>query len=584
MREKMTFRLRIMLSIIIVTISGLSAFFFFTYYVATDLVENNYAKSLTNSMKLRMEQIDEDMRDAYQKTIAISVQDELNSVINAYMKDTSQNVEGSLKVSEYLRSQNDSPDFIDEIFLYIAEAEQIISSQEYRDIIEVKDSSQYPWIVNQGTGLQPLVTTGMGGSKMTTVYLYAKPIYAEDDKYIGTVGVSINERSMYYKLLDSGKVSEEYFLLDGEGNICSARQSLGLNNHISDLIDISLDKKRIEMGIGEYEGRKSIYTTVKSSFSEFTLLGISEHAALISDLKQTQWLFTLMLFVVIILALILANKIADMLNKPLKNLIYAMERVGRGDFGTRARVDKGDEFYQLSNQFNGMVAQIDGLINQVVDEQKNARQSELRALQYQIKPHFMYNTLNSIKYMAIMQGNERVGKQLSAFIELLEASLNKGSDFSTLGFEIQLVKDYVSLQKYRYMGCFSMIYDISEDAEKCFVPRFMLQPLVENSILHGMDTKRNDNVIKIHADVIGDRLHIEVEDNGKGMTKEQKRAVLHHEGDTKRQFNGIGVFNTSERLRLFFGEVIQFNLQTEIGTGTKYMIEIPASTEMEEGV
>lgn len=81
MREKMTFRLRIMLSIIIVTISGLSAFFFFTYYVATDLVENNYAKSLTNSMKLRMEQIDEDMRDAYQKTIAISVQDELNSVI-----------------------------------------------------------------------------------------------------------------------------------------------------------------------------------------------------------------------------------------------------------------------------------------------------------------------------------------------------------------------------------------------------------------------------------------------------------------------------------------------------------------------
>jgi len=573
----MTFRLRIMMAITAVTISGLSVFFFFTYYVATDLVESNYAKSLTESMKLRMEQIDNDMREVYQKTVSTSVQPGLLEVIDAYLEKSEQGAEDALKVSDYLRAQNDSSDLIDAFFLYLSETNQIICSQEYREIIEVEDDSQYLWITNGSTGLKPFVSSDIGGNEMNTIYLYAKPVYSAEGEQIGTVGVSISERMMYYNLLDAGNVSEEYFLIDDEGYVCSARQSLGVDNQVSELIDIPWDEQRVKVGISWYNGEKSIYATVTSSFTEFTLLNISGHAALVSDLKQTQWLFTLMLLVVIVLAVVTANKIADMLNKPLKNLIYAMERVERGDFGARTKTEKRDEFYQLNCQFNGMVTQIDDLI-------KQAKQSELHALQYQIKPHFMYNTLNSIKFMAIMQGNERVGKQLAAFIELLEASLNKGSDFSTLEFELQLVKDYVSLQKYRYMGCFAMEYDISQAAEKCYVPRFLLQPLVENSILHGMDTKRNDNLIIIRAEVSEEMLHIEVEDNGKGMTQSQQQDVLHQEADTRRQFNGIGVFNTRERLRLFYGGKMRFELWTEVSKGTKYTIEIPANTKLEEGI
>jgi len=580
----MTFRLRIMTAILVVTLSGLSVFFFFTYYVATDLVESNYAKSLTESMQLRMEQIDGDMRNVYQKTVSLSVQPELIGVVDAYLKEYGQNAEGALKVSDYLRSQNDSPDLIDALFLYLSETDQIICSQEYRDIIEGVDSSQYIWTAKEGIGIKPLVSSDTGGDEMNTIYLYAKPVYSAEGEQVGTIAVSISERTMYYKLLDAGNLSEEYFLLDGEGYICSARQSPGADNHVSGLIDIPWDEYRTEVVISRDNGEKSICAMVKSSFTGFTLLGISEHAALVADLKQTQWLFTLMLFVMIILEVVFANKIADMLNKPLKRLIDAMKRVGRGDFAARTEADQGDEFFQLNSQFNGMVTQIDELISQVVDEQNHARQSELRALQYQIKPHFMYNTLNSIKYMAIIQGNERVGKQLSAFIELLEASLNKESDFSTLDFDLQLVKDYVSLQKYRYMGCFSMEYNISDEAKNCYVPRFLLQPLVENSILHGMDTKRNDNLIKIKANVSGGMLHIEVDDNGKGMTDEQKQKVLHQEADTKRQFNGIGVFNTRERLRLFYGQNMSFELQTELNKGTKYLIQFLADTELEEGI
>lgn len=580
----MTFRLRIMLSILLVTISGLSAFFFFTYYVATDQVGVNYAKSLKGSMQIRMDQIDGDMREVYQKTVALSVQPELSQVIKDFSENSDRNADDVLTVSEYLRQQNDSPDLVDALFLYIAKTDQVICSQEYRDIIELQNSSQHPWTTSSGIGLQPWVLNDMNGNEMRMIYLYAKPVYSDTGEHIGTIGLSISERAMYFKLLDSKSKTEEYFLLDGEGKVCSAGQGVELETPISELIDISWNKSQVEVGIGQYNGKKSVCAMVESSFSGYTLLCISEHVELVKDLKQTQWLYTLVLLLVIVLAVILANQFSAMLNKPLKNLMYAMDRVGSGDFGARTAVVQEDEFYQLNNRFNGMVTQIDGLISQVIDEQRHVRQAELNALQYQIKPHFMYNTLNSIKYMAFMQGNESIGNQLASFIELLEASLNKGSDFSTLKFEVRLVEDYVSLQRYRYMGCFMMEYDITDEANACYVPRFLLQPLVENSILHGMDTKRNDNVIRISAYVKEEVLHIEAKDNGKGMSDEQKNRVLHQQGDTNRQFNGIGVYNTVERLRLFYGEKMRVEMQTEVGIGTKYIIELPANQEAEGAV
>lgn len=577
----MTFRLRIMLSILLVTISGLSVFFFFTYYVATDQVGVNYAKSLKGSMQIRMDQIDGDMREVYQKTVALSVQPELSQVIQDYSEDSDRNADDVIRISEYLRQQNDSPDLVDALFLYITKTEQVICSQEYRDIIELQNSSKQPFTTSGGIGLQPWVLSDMSGNEMRMIYLYTKPVYSETGEHIGTIGLSISERAMYFKLLDSKSNTEEYFLLDGAGQICSAGQGVELETPISELIDISWNTSQIAVGIGQYNGKKSVCAMVESSFSGFTLLCISEHAELVRDLKQTQWLYTLVLLAVIILAVVLADKISGTLNKPLKNLMYAMDRVGSGDFGIRTAAVREDEFFQLNNRFNGMVTQIDGLISQVIDEQRHARQAELNALQYQIKPHFMYNTLNSIKYMAFMQGNESLGKQLASFIELLEASLNKGSDFSTLEFEVRLIEDYVSLQMYRYMGCFMMEYDITDDANACYVPRFLLQPLVENSILHGMDTKRNDNVISISAYVEEGILHIEAKDNGKGMSEEQKNRILHQQGDTSRQFNGIGVYNTVERLRLFYGKKMHVEMQTEMGIGTRYIIELPASQEAE---
>ncbi|MFV0362319.1 MAG: sensor histidine kinase [Suipraeoptans sp.] len=581
----MTYRFRIIAAILVVTISTLTAFYFFTYYIATDLVETNYAKSKNDSMKLRMEQMDSYMRDVYQKTISISVHPNTKSIINEYVKetksDTNINSQSTLKVSQHLQNQGDMPELIDALFIYIVETNQIISSQEYRTTVEVKNTEDYEWIREGSIGLQAFVTSDMGRSDDNTIFLYAKPVYSDEGNHIGTIGISISERTLYYKLLDSKDETDEYFLIDSQGYICSSRQRV-TKSQISDLIDIPWDGRNAEVGIEEYDGEKSIYATVQSGFTGLTMLSISEHALLIEDLQQTQWLFTLILAVIIIGAVFLANKTADMLNKPLKNLMYAMERVEKGDFETRAKTKEGDEFFQLNNQFNDMVVRIDELISQVVDEQKNARQSELRALQYQIKPHFMYNTLNSIKYMAIMQGNERVGKQLDAFTALLEASLNKGSDFSTLIFELRIIKDYVSLQKVRYLDCFEVKYNATPDAGMCMVPRFLLQPLVENSILHGMDTKKNDNLIVINAKIIDNMLNIEVKDNGKGMTKEQQIEVLHEGVDTNRQFNGIGVFNTKERLRLLYGEDIVFELKTEVGIGTSYIIKIPAKQQKEE--
>lgn len=576
----MKFRIRMMLSILLVTMIGIGILFIGTYYIATDLVETNYAKTSTEAFKLRMQQLDEDMRTVYQRATALSVEQKLKDNIEIYLKNA--DTEAALLLSEYLMKENNQTDLIDAVFLYLPDTEQILCSQEYRGIIEVANKNEYPWIAQKQKNLTPWIINDMGGTPMNQIYLYARPIYADNGEHIGTVGLSISERTIYYNFLDVKNDSERYLLTDNNGIICSSGNASEFGVSVENIIGKIPRQGYTEVGkFNDAQGR-NVYVNVKSGFTGFSLIGLVENSALTQDLKQTQWVLCIVFSIVVLLTIQLANYISKSLSRPLGDLMYAMERLGSGDFRIRAPAWSDDEFLKLGSRFNDMVVQINDLIAQVIAEQKHVRQAELRALQYQIKPHFMYNTLNSIKFSAIMQGNDMVGEQLGYFIELLEASLNKNGDFNTLEFELRVLSDYTSLQQYRYMGCFELMYEIEEQAKNCIVPKFLLQPLVENSILHGMDTKKNDNKIAVIAEIQGEKLHIEVLDNGKGMTQQEQDAVMKRGADSRRQFNGIGVSNTEERLRLFYGDEIKFELITQKDMGTRYIIEIPVKQEEEE--
>ena len=195
----------------------------------------------------------------------------------------------------------------------------------------------------------------------------------------------------------------------------------------------------------------------------------------------------------------------------------------------------------------------------------------------------MYNTLNSIRFAATLQRNRTLADQLGAFIRLLEASIQKKGAFIALREEVALVESFVSLQKFRYSDCFTVEYQVPEETKGCYVPCLLLQPVVENAIFHGIDTRRTDNRIVLAAAVRDGRLHLSLWDNGQGMDDETVQSLLAGDpAEDKRRLTGIGLRNIRERLALYYGENAQFCITSMPGEGTCAKFDLPVSHDPEE--
>ena len=227
-----------------------------------------------------------------------------------------------------------------------------------------------------------------------------------------------------------------------------------------------------------------------------------------------------------------------------------------------------------------MLDDIQDLIGRVIEEERQKKDAELEALQYQITPHFMYNTLNSIKYAALIKGEKELGGLIGDFVELLQASINKKGTLITVADELHILKNYIHLQEFRYQGSFAVFYDVQQETFGCYIPRLILQPLVENALLHGIDMKGKEGQLIIRGRVEGERLILSIIDNGRGMTQEQIDTLLHSKAKKTNGLSAIGVPNVRERLELYYedkgGLIYESSEQ-----GTTASIFLPVQREQE---
>ncbi|MGM9612758.1 MAG: histidine kinase, partial [Butyricicoccus sp.] len=454
---------------------------------------------------------------------------------------------------------------------------QIICSEEYYIVFPVGE--QPPWD-SQEKPLTPLFFRSAIGRVSQQVYAYLAPVNNENGESLGTLCVTIDERQLYYALLaplaNAGR--EEYQILDPEGRVCSAESAAQLGSRPAGLN--VLPANRIDVGSTQ-DGM--LLLSVQAPFSGYRILCRSDRAELTRSIRDRQTLQALIMAAVFLILLLVAWLVSKWLYRPVEKLTAAIDQVSRGDFTAHVAPSQTDEFATLTEHFNDMVRRIDGLMHQVVREQTEKKQAELHALQYQIRPHFMYNTLNSIRFAATLQRNKTLADQLGAFINLLEASIQKKGAFLPLREEIELVESFVSLQKFRYSDCFAVEYQVSERAENCYVPCLLLQPVVENAIFHGIDTRRTDNRIILTATVQGDRLHLSLRDNGQGMDAETVQGLLAGDPtEDKRRLTGIGLRNIQERLRLYYGEKAWFHITSVPGEGTCAEFDLPVSQDPQE--
>ncbi len=269
--------------------------------------------------------------------------------------------------------------------------------------------------------------------------------------------------------------------------------------------------------------------------------------------------------------------------EPMMKMMTVIKKVEHGDLTVRTEVKTNDEVGQLGNSLNNMIGEMQVLIDQHIREEQEKKEVELEALHAQINPHFLYNTLNTIKWMAKIQGNSGVSKAITALVKLLRISTNLGRGMISLNEEIDYVTNYLVIQKLRFSKAINLSCNIGEECMGLNVPKLILQPIVENSIIHGMEDDDKDMNIVINGYENEGRLIIEVLDDGPGIADEIMKDILSSPSD-RNKFSKVGLNNVNQRIKLYCGAEYGLNIETKLGAGTKVIVTLPVIPAQLENV
>jgi len=296
-----------------------------------------------------------------------------------------------------------------------------------------------------------------------------------------------------------------------------------------------------------------------------------------------QILSVILIFSAVGFAVVAAWSLSRSIYTPIKKLHDVTTTITKNDLQALMTSDNVDEITELGMSFNIMIGKIKELLDSKMKEQENLKKAELRALQAQINPHFLYNTLDTIIWMAESKKTEQVVEIVSALSSFFRISLSKGMDWITIGEEVERIRSYLTIQKMRYRDILDFNISVDEDVTENTILKLILQPLVENALYHGIKNKRQGGTINIHARRKStDEILIEVEDNGIGFTPEklaQLRAELEDDSGDIKMENGFGIGNVNTRIRLYYGKQYGLTINSEYNTGTRVTLVIPAKLE-----
>ncbi|HVI41120.1 MAG TPA: sensor histidine kinase [Anaerovoracaceae bacterium] len=404
-------------------------------------------------------------------------------------------------------------------------------------------------------------------------------------KVTGVLLIDINEKII--RDIISAELGESGYLLilDEKNNVIMS--SIGMEGRLID-IDKRINVKEgdifpinIRVQNGEEVTTQSVVATYQESpVTGWKIMGIIP----ISQLNK--WgnillLFTGMLTVVIVgLAIYTAIHTSNRVVKPIRNLRVAMGKVEEGDLGVNIDINSHyDEVNQLARSFNVMVAKVKGLMSDIYEDQRNLRKAELKALQSQINPHFLYNTLDSILWLNRSGKKEAVESMVEALTTFFRIGISRGKEIITVEEEVKHLESYLMIQNIRYGDKFQYSIDVEAEALGCMVPKLILQPLAENSIYHGVKLKKENCIIYTEIMIKDDMVKILMSDTGVGMSKE-KVAQLNKamKGESVPGLELYGVKNIQERIKILLGDEANILYESKEGEGTVVTITLPIIT------
>ncbi|GIP20634.1 sensor histidine kinase [Paenibacillus sp. J22TS3] len=328
-----------------------------------------------------------------------------------------------------------------------------------------------------------------------------------------------------------------------------------------------------------------VYTS--SEQTGWKIIGEVPLSEVLKDAYRIERLIGVIVIFTIVFTITLYFFISSKLIHPIRFLKKKMRQAASGFLDAKVRQMGRDEIADLGLSFNTMLDKIKILIENSIKEQELIKIAELRTLQAQINPHFLYNTLDSIIWLAENRKSEEVIEIVRALTTFFRISLSRGRDLITIKDEIEHIGNYLTIQKMRYRDILDYEIQIDEDILNCLILKMTLQPLVENALYHGIKNKRGKGMIRISGSFISsDAIRIFIHDNGAGMSqerlKELKANLDQKVEDELKQDGGFGFNNVHQRLRLYHGELYGLQLESELGVGTTVIVNIPIRREFDE--
>ncbi len=423
---------------------------------------------------------------------------------------------------------------------------------------------------------QPVVSK----SDRNAIFLICYPIRGESGETIGFINGSVN-LARFSEITDSIDVyGGLVWLMNREGSLYTVSRESELSQELSaqDLQSIARRADSQEAGClyqTVQSGRQTalFYSSVPYA-DDWILCAMVENSRIHAATTQMIHILALACLALLLAAVLFTSLLSASVLRPIGQLQKNMAQVAEGNLDSFYKGFGNDEISVLGRSFNQMLIELKRLIDQLMKEQQQKRQAELRALQSQINPHFLYNTLDTIQWKALEYQAMDIAEMIQLLSQLFRLSLNNGKEIVTVAEELAHVRNYLAIQKIRYGDAVSYALEAEPSVTRCRIPKLILQPLVENAIYHGIKPAGRPGKIEIRLWAEETSLCLQVADNGAGMTPQALKEVRRNLA-LSLETDHYGLYNVNERLRLRYGNACRLHVKSETGKGTCVSLQLP---------
>jgi two-component system sensor histidine kinase YesM len=565
------FSIVIMSAIVIVTIAA--------YYNSSITLEKNAITYISDSIRHADDNLQimlEDI-DKINTVVAVNKDRVSSKLISPYEEPTYQWFQEKKSVEDFLTSLIAYKSYISRISI-IGINGKIYQSGEPMVRISVM---QEPWVakVLSENKRHFLFNASSNGSVML-----ARPLYM-DGMSVGFVFIDFNP-DIIRKLYDIQPLSDSFIaLMDPGGKVIYHSEETAVTNnllteaYLTDMLESFKQNENKNTRIKQINGETYLAVDFTSAYTGWTTIGMIPQKTLLHDAYLFRQQLAVIAIGVLLAVLVASIFVSNRITKNLTNLRNTMKLVSVGKLTAKPDIKSTDEVGQLSEMFTSMMFNLQELMEETRMSERKKREAEYKALQSQINPHFIYNTLNTIKYLAHLQHVPNIEEISGSLVELLRSLADYSKEMITIKEELDYVKQYINIQKYRVLEPFTVNYDVDEEIMDCMLPKLLLQPLIENSFIHGLALLDKPGVIsvKIYSDSEG--IKLEVTDNGPGVSSTDTINSIIQDNHSDKISMGIGLSNVNDRIKMAFGDKYGITVFSQPGFMTTVGILIPAAKE-----